>query len=32
MSYVDGFVVAVPEQNKQAYRDLSEKASNIFIE
>lgn len=32
MSYIDGFIVAVPEQNKQAYRDMAAKASEIFIE
>ncbi len=32
MSYIDGFIVAVPEQNKQAYRDMAAKASDIFLE
>ncbi|WP_417330305.1 DUF1428 domain-containing protein [Halomonas cupida] len=30
MSYVEGFVVAVPEDNKQAYRDLAAEAAEIF--
>ena len=30
MSYVDGFLVAVPAGNKQAYRDMAEKASVAF--
>ena len=30
MSYVDGFVVAVPEANKQAYIKVAEQAAAIF--
>lgn len=32
MSYVDGFVVPVPERNKEAYRAMAEKAAPIFKE
>jgi uncharacterized protein YbaA (DUF1428 family) len=32
MSYMDGFVVAVPEGNKEAYRAMAAKASKIFQE
>jgi uncharacterized protein YbaA (DUF1428 family) len=32
MSYVDGFVVPVPEGNKEAYRAMAVKASKIFQE
>ena len=32
MSYLDGFVVAVPEGNKEAYRTMAAKASKIFQE
>jgi uncharacterized protein YbaA (DUF1428 family) len=32
MSYVDGYVVAVPAKNKDAYRDMAAKASKVFIE
>lgn len=32
MSYVDGFVVAVPSQNKEAYRALAAEASVVFKE
>jgi len=32
MTYVDGFVLAVPEGNKQAYREMATKASQIFRE
>lgn len=32
MSYVDGFVVAVPAENKEAYRALAEKAAPLFKE
>jgi uncharacterized protein YbaA (DUF1428 family) len=30
MSYVDGFVVAVPSANKQAYKETAEKAWTFF--
>lgn len=30
MSYVQGFLVAVPEQNKEAYREMSRKAWDLF--
>ena len=30
MSYVDGFLAAVPEKNKEAYRTMAEKAAVIF--
>ena len=32
MGYADGFVVAVPEGNKQAYRDMAARASAVFRE
>jgi uncharacterized protein YbaA (DUF1428 family) len=32
MSYLDGFVVAVPEGNKEAYREMAMKASKVFVE
>lgn len=32
MSYIDGFVVAVPAANKEAYRKLAEKAAPLFRE
>ena len=32
MSYVDGFVAAVPTANREAYRDYSSKASTVFKE
>ena len=32
MSYVDGFVVAVPEGNKDAYIAMAGKAAPIFVE
>lgn len=32
MSYVDGYVIAVPTVNKEAYRKLAEEASVIFKE
>ena len=32
MSYVDGFVIPVPEANKQAYNEMAAKAAPIFIE
>jgi uncharacterized protein YbaA (DUF1428 family) len=32
MSYIDGFVVAVPNANKEAYRAMAEKAAAIFTE
>ncbi len=30
--YIDGFVVPVPEGNREAYRQLAETASKIFLE
>jgi uncharacterized protein YbaA (DUF1428 family) len=32
MSYVDGFIVPVPEQSKEAYRSLAQKMSGKFTE
>jgi uncharacterized protein YbaA (DUF1428 family) len=32
MSYVDGYVVAVPAANKEKYRALAEKAATVFKE
>ncbi|MFO3903086.1 DUF1428 family protein [Enterobacter hormaechei] len=32
MKYVDGFVVAVPAENKEAYRELAAKAAPLFKE
>lgn len=32
MSYVDGFVLAVPSKNLTAYKKLAEKAGKIWIE
>ncbi|MFT0862307.1 DUF1428 domain-containing protein [Ancylobacter sp. G4_0304] len=32
MSYVDGFVIAVPTANKDAYREMAEKAAPIFFD
>jgi uncharacterized protein YbaA (DUF1428 family) len=32
MSYVDGFVIAVPNENREAYRELAEKAAGLFRE
>lgn len=32
MSYVDGFVIAVPTANKQAYRDMAAKYAALFRE
>lgn len=32
MSYVDGYVLAVPTKNKDAYKKLAEKAVGIFKE
>lgn len=32
MSYVDGFVVAVPEVNKEDYRAMAAKAAPLFKE
>ena len=32
MSYVDGFVLAVPEKNLAAYRAMSRKAGKIWVE
>lgn len=30
MNYVDGFVLAVPNANRDAYQDLAERAAQIF--
>ena len=30
MHYVDGFVIAVPEAKKEAYRELAETAATVF--
>ena len=32
MTYVDGFVAAVPTANRQAYREHAEKAASLFKE
>jgi uncharacterized protein YbaA (DUF1428 family) len=32
MAYLDGFVVPVPEGNRDAYRDMASKAASIFLE
>jgi uncharacterized protein YbaA (DUF1428 family) len=32
MPYIDGFVIPVPEANRQAYRDLAALAAGIFKE
>lgn len=32
MSYIDGFVIPVPSDRKQAYLDMAEKAAPIFRE
>ncbi|MDR4485675.1 MAG: DUF1428 domain-containing protein [Nitrospirales bacterium] len=32
MTYVDGFVLPVPESKLEAYRDMAEKAGKIWIE
>ncbi|MGR7564385.1 DUF1428 domain-containing protein [Klebsiella aerogenes] len=32
MKYVDGFVVAVPAENKEAYRELAAKSAPLFKE
>jgi uncharacterized protein YbaA (DUF1428 family) len=32
MGYADGFLIAVPEANKEAYRALAAKAAAIFLE
>jgi uncharacterized protein YbaA (DUF1428 family) len=32
MSYVDGFLVAVPADRQEAYRTLAAKAAEIFVE
>ena len=31
MSYVDGFVVAVPTANEEAYRAMAERAGHVFL-
>ncbi len=30
MSYVDGYVIAVPNEKKEAYRQLAEMAAVVF--
>jgi len=32
MSYVDGFVIPVPSGNREAYREVAEKAAPVFKE
>lgn len=32
MGYVDGYLVPVPAANKEAYRDMAEKASAVFLD
>ena len=32
MTYVDGFVVAVPTPNREAYRTFAERAAAVFRE
>ena len=32
MKYVDGFVVAVPAENKEAYREMAAKAAPLYKE
>ena len=32
MGYADGYVIAVPNENKQAYRDMAAKAAAVFKE
>ncbi len=32
MTYVDGFVLPVPEKNIEAYRDMAEAASKIWLD
>ena len=32
MSYVDGFIIAVPTANKESYREMSAKAAKVFQE
>jgi len=32
MSYIDGFVIPVPTEKKQAYREMAAKASSLFKE
>ena len=32
MSYIDGFVIPVPADRKEAYRELAAKAATIFME
>jgi len=31
MSYVDGFVAAVPSANRDAYRDMAARAATVFL-
>lgn len=32
MAYVDGFVIAVPNANRDAYREMAQKAAQVFKE
>ncbi len=32
MSYIDGFIIPVPADKKEAYRDMAAKAAPIFME
>ncbi|PTQ13182.1 RNA signal recognition particle [Sphingomonas oleivorans] len=32
MSYIDGFVIPVPTDKKEAYRDMAAKAASVFTE
>ncbi|NWM10672.1 DUF1428 domain-containing protein, partial [Escherichia coli] len=32
MAYMDGYVLAIPEGNKEAYRKMAEKVAPIFRE
>lgn len=32
MTYVDGFVLAVPEKNLEAYREMAEKGGKVWME
>ena len=32
MSYVDGFVAAVPDENREAFREMAERAAAVFKE
>ena len=32
MSYIDGFVIAVPKENKQKFIEHAKRADSVFIE